>query len=860
MSEISITQRQQEQVRRLARLSSELAAGLAENRARLQDHLASADRQCGELTKHLDEQSFQTLSELEDEYNKQLEAARVTFESRVESLEQQRGKRSDQLSQQRAVAIAAAIEDFETTDLRLRDRRIHDAEQLKKQHDQFVGKCQTYVDQLTQLQNQAQSLLRRRGVGLPTVELNSLADDDKAWSSTLVRTHEDHVQRVLAMLTDVKRRGVSRYLDEGWSILLLLGVLLVSAWPCGLVTSFAPLPWLMSVIACSLLSTFTAYQLAHRIAAGQLCRLAPEIAHQIAASDRTVRQAVRALERETKSGLEELRRQCSEEAVQAVRTRQGNIEAAEATFQRDTAELERAFAEHHAQLERTWETDTDQIRSRYLPRLDDRRAFFDKQKNQALQQATTSRDRAEQQFEQERRELQQRWTEAIAEFERFSDEVQQRCAPIVAHLPADDLAAWEPPTAPPEAVPLGHYALTLPAQPEGASKAATVTLPTLLSFPHDASLLLKCDGGGRDAAVQVLQNATLRLLSSFPAGKLRLTIFDPLGLGQNFSAFMHLADYDERLVGNRIWTEASHINQRLMDLTEHMENVIQKYLRNEFPSIQAYNERAGEVAEPFRVLVIANYPHQFTEEATRRLASIAASGPQCGVYTLMSVDMTTKLPKDAQWDDLQRNAQVFGWQQDHFVNQREPFAELPLSLDLPPDNATLTQIVKAVGQRAQETRRVQVPFATIAPAAADIWSADCANELIIPLGRSGATQTQSLRLGHGTSQHVLIAGKTGSGKSTLLHALITNAALSYSPDQVQFFLIDFKKGVEFKAYADYRLPHARVIAIESEREFGLSVLHRLDQELRRRGDIFRDAGVQTLAAYRRGNRNTRWRD
>ena len=41
-----------------------------------------------------------------------------------------------------------------------------------------------------------------------------------------------------------------------------------------------------------------------------------------------------------------------------------------------------------------------------------------------------------------------------------------------------------------------------------------------------------------------------------------------------------------------------------------------------------------------------------------------------------------------------------------------------------------------------------------------------------------------------------------------------------------------------------------MIAIESEREFGLSVLQRLDAELKRRGDLFRDAGVQDLAGYR----------
>src|SRR5262249_13120031 len=88
---------------------------------------------------------------------------------------------------------------------------------------------------------------------------------------------------------------------------------------------------------------------------------------------------------------------------------------------------------------------------------------------------------------------------------------------------------------------------------------------------------------------------------------------------------------------------------------------------------------------------------------------------------------------------------------------------------------------------------------------------------------------------------------------TLLHALITNLALYYSPDEVELYLVDFKKGVEFKTYATHQLPHARVVAVESEREFGLSVLQQLDAELKQRGDRFRDAGAQNIAAFREGN-------
>src|SRR5262249_60490500 len=111
---------------------------------------------------------------------------------------------------------------------------------------------------------------------------------------------------------------------------------------------------------------------------------------------------------------------------------------------------------------------------------------------------------------------------------------------------------------------------------------------------------LRFEGGeaGRTGAVAALRAVMFRMLTALPPGKVRFTIVDPVGLGQNFAAFMHLADYDPLLVASRIWTESQHIEQRLADLTAHMENVIQKYLRNQYRSIAEYNEQAGQGAQP----------------------------------------------------------------------------------------------------------------------------------------------------------------------------------------------------------------------------------------------------------------------
>ena len=57
--------------------------------------------------------------------------------------------------------------------------------------------------------------------------------------------------------------------------------------------------------------------------------------------------------------------------------------------------------------------------------------------------------------------------------------------------------------------------------------------------------------------------------------------------------------------------------------------------------------------------------------------------------------------------------------------------------------------------------------------------------------------------------------------------------------------------MEFKSYAEEGLPHARMVAIESDRELGLSVLKSLEEELSRRGELLRatggrHAGLQAL--------------
>ncbi|MDT0167636.1 FtsK/SpoIIIE domain-containing protein [Pseudarthrobacter sp. BRE9] len=78
-------------------------------------------------------------------------------------------------------------------------------------------------------------------------------------------------------------------------------------------------------------------------------------------------------------------------------------------------------------------------------------------------------------------------------------------------------------------------------------------------------------------------------------------------------------------------------------------------------------------------------------------------------------------------------------------------------------------------------------------ATADRWLSSTRNEgLPVPVGLStSGTKTLDL-LADGP--HLLVAGTTGSGKSELLRSLTLALALTYPPDRVNFFFIDFKGG------------------------------------------------------------------
>ena len=310
--------------------------------------------------------------------------------------------------------------------------------------------------------------------------------------------------------------------------------------------------------------------------------------------------------------------------------------------------------------------------------------------------------------------------------------------------------------------------------------------------------------------------------------------------------------------------------------------MISKYLRGQFADIKDYNRHAAEMAEPYRLIVIADYPRQFSDRAAEQLLSLVDNGPRCGIYTMLLYSAGDEAPRGIPFVRLTRKMDVVRFEGreaqlrlDLLENvEFRPDACPPIAFDATGKPVTpAADYVAALGGAAkQATETVVTPDAFLQavnrnrigarpdflPGAAPLslapgswWTATTADKVVAPLGRSGAQGIASMFFSStAIAGGAIIVGLPRSGKTTALHAMIVMMALLYSPQELEFYLIDAKHGVEFKAYE--RLPHARMVSVNSEREFSLAVLKNVQAKIRERAELIKahGAGLSNITEYR----------
>lgn len=840
------TDRQRELIAELGKTATVRADGLTEYREDYGQKAASLASQHKEVIQQLTDEYHQERSRLELEYADALSRVETIYSAESKSAKRLFEDATDKVHEEADLAITAAKQKWINDEHSAMERFNAVKYEPRTEFEAFENGLEQRRFELETLEHRANAIVKARWCKLPQHE-----DNDSKWVTEIPNAMQDFstaLDEAHSTLVTLSNQARGKFIADAWPFLIGILISLAAIYPAGTTLGWSNFIWIPLAIVAGVVPGIAAFWFVFPSARRQTMETYGEL-HEFITKGR----------RSLSSALENAREKANEKTLEIIRRKDEAVGKAKQEFSSATKTSEekrkqqleqynQSLPEKRTTTERLRNEKLAEISGKYPNLLEHLKTGFEEETARLRSELRQDIADNETQFKENSANAERLWQKGLTAFEQSVQSMNDYCEEVCPDWTSIDWSTWKSAAKAPAALRFGKYRPKFEQLEEQDS-----CLPAVLSYPAQPSLLFKADGTGRELAITSMQNIMLRMLTSMPPGKVRFTIIDPTGLGQNFSAFMHLADFDERLVANRIWTESGHITQRLTDLTEHMENVIQKYLRNEYQSIQEYNAHAGEVAEPFQILVVANFPANFSEDASRRLASIATSGSRCGVYTLILNDTRIKLPRSFDIEELEKNATTLEWDGAQFRWQHAGLKEFPLELDQPPSDDGFTDAVKVVGREAKDSNRVEVPFRTVAAKDEQWWKSDSRGDVEVALGRVGATKLQTMRLGKGTSQHVLISGKTGSGKSTLLHALITNLAVHYSPDEIQFYLIDFKKGVEFKPYATHALPHARVIAIESEREFGLSALERLDLELKQRGDLFRNHGVQSVKGYRDAN-------
>ena len=132
------------------------------------------------------------------------------------------------------------------------------------------------------------------------------------------------------------------------------------------------------------------------------------------------------------------------------------------------------------------------------------------------------------------------------------------------------------------------------------------------------------------------------------------------------------------------------------------------------------------------------------------------------------------------------------------------------------------------------------------PAIATRWARNTGMDPRVPAGATALGAFEISLVSDGP--HALLAGTTGAGKSEFLRSLVASLAVSSSPDDLTFVLVDYKGGSAFDVCA--RLPHTVGLVTDLDGHLAQRALSCLEAELRYREERLRAVGASDLVAYR----------
>lgn len=368
--------------------------------------------------------------------------------------------------------------------------------------------------------------------------------------------------------------------------------------------------------------------------------------------------------------------------------------------------------------------------------------------------------------------------------------------------------------------------------------AFEIEIPAMVPLGPGQPLTIVAPDALRREAIDCMDAVALRQLLLCPPGSVSITVLDPLATS--------LGKLPWSIWPGAVLTDEIKIEAALTAAFEHMKNTAS--------SMDGQDGAVTNVPPSLQILLVYDCPHAYSTAVMQKLKTLALSGVKHGISVIFHwSECPGNVAGSRTRSMIHAGSLVEPGPDGAYILRGKEYEGYLLRLESLPQAPVVQRILEPVVREFSEQSSRSLGFGDILPAVgADQPPASSADGFSIPLGITEQGRVVELELGEGKATHGLIVGGTGSGKSSLMHVIITGLAEVYPPDELEMYLIDLKGGVEFKRYAANRLPHAKVVAIDCEREFALSALDALCEEMQRRMELFRagDGDVTSVPAYR----------
>jgi S-DNA-T family DNA segregation ATPase FtsK/SpoIIIE len=177
----------------------------------------------------------------------------------------------------------------------------------------------------------------------------------------------------------------------------------------------------------------------------------------------------------------------------------------------------------------------------------------------------------------------------------------------------------------------------------------------------------------------------------------------------------------------------------------------------------------------------------------------------------------------------------------------------PAEVDAPDeDSATIMEtMLQQLAGRGRPAHRMWLPPLAVPPTLDKLSDAVRPGTLRFPLAVVDKPRQQRQEVWDvdlsGAGGHVAIVGGPQSGKSTALQTLITSAALTHTPEQVQFYCLDFSGGA-MMALRD--LPHVGSVANARDVDRIRRTIALIANLIETRQALFTELGIDTMRRFR----------